>query len=781
MGGPPRRPGPPQPMSRRRRWPVSALVAALVAAVAVGCVVAAAWLVWATPGDGVMMQSRGGMPWSTGRSVAVTGTLASAPLRPGDEVLAVDGRDIHEWAGYLVSHPAGIRPWRPGQTVVYRVVRDGAVRQIRVLVRQPVQSAGNWPWSEIAIRVLALLVTGFVFLRRPETPAARAGLLFAAGYALNLSFPAFTLQVHPLLGPIGAIPYLMAVVGGLLWTSAVLHFALVFPEPRLVARHRWVVPLVYGLPLGMFGAYLALIADGAPTTGVRAIHFEGRFHLMGYLYPLAIVLAFAWGYRATSDPLMRQRMRWIAATVSAALVLEVCLWTVPGRLTGRPLLPGELEPLLTLAGLVAIAAAILRYRAFDIEILVNRTLVWASLTACVAVVYGGTLLLLALLLQTQTRQRFVLTLLATGLVAVCLQPLRGRLQRAVNRWMYGDRDDPAAVLARLGNQLQAAGPAEAALDGLVATVGQAMKLRYVAIELDRLSGPEVAATWGQPGDPLVSLPLVHDGEMAGRMIVASGAQSGTLRPRDRRLLEVLAQQAGAAVHAARLAAELERSRGELEDAHHRLVRARAEERRRLRRDLHDGIGPLLAGMTLQVDAARNLLGREPAGSKALLGKVRRELELAVADVRNLVDALQPTPLDQLGLVPALQEAAARFSTAAAGPASADESLLAIVEAPDDLPRLPAAVELAAYRIATEALTNTAKHARARHCWIRLACNGALDLEVADDGIGVHHPSASGVGLHSMRERAAELGGSCTTEFLPGAGTRIRACLPIRQV
>jgi signal transduction histidine kinase len=105
----------------------------------------------------------------------------------------------------------------------------------------------------------------------------------------------------------------------------------------------------------------------------------------------------------------------------------------------------------------------------------------------------------------------------------------------------------------------------------------------------------------------------------------------------------------------------------------------------------------------------------------------------------------------------------------------------MVEAPGDLPRLPAAVELAAYRIATEALTNTARHARARHCWIRLACNGALDLEVADDGTGVHHPSASGVGLHSMRERAAELGGTCTVEFSPGAGTRIRARLPIRQV
>jgi len=781
MRGLHRQPGPSPPMSRSRRWPVSAIGAALVAVVALGCVAVAFWLVWATPGDGVVMQSPGGLPWSAGRPVKVLFTLAKAPVRPGDEVLAVDGRDIHEWAGDLVSRPAQVRPWRPGQTVVYRVMRDGHAREIGVVVRQPVSSVRDWPWSEMAIRALALLLFGFVFLRRPATPAARAGLLSAAGYALALSFPGFTLQVHPPLGPIGAIPYLLNIFGTILWIAALLHFALVFPEPRLTANHRWVLPLVYLLPFAMFGSYLLASAGGAPTTALRAFLFQGTNHMGRYLYPLAIVLAFAWGYRTTSDPLMRQRMRWIAVTASIAVVLDVCLWILPWQLTGQPLLPNNLQPLLTLAGLVAIAAAILRYRAFDIEILVNRTLVWGSLTACVAAVYGGTLLLLAVLLEAQTRQRFVLTLLVTGLIAACLQPLRRRLQRTVNRWMYGDRDDPAAVLARLGDRLQAAGPADAVLAGLVATVGQAMKLPYVAIELDRPGGHEVAADWGRPGGPLVSLPLVHDGQMAGRLLVASGAQSGALRPRDRRLLEVLAQQAGAAVHAAWLAADLERSRGELEDARNRLVRARAEERRRLRRDLHDGIGPLLAGMTLQVDAARNLLGREPAGTKALLGQVRRELELAVADIRNLVDALQPTPPDQLGLVPALQEAAARFSTAATGPASADEGLLAMVEAPDDLPRLPAAVELAAYRIATEALTNAARHARARHCWIRLACNGTLNLEVADDGLGVYHPSASGVGLHSMQERAAELGGTCTVEFFPGAGTRILARLPTRQV
>jgi signal transduction histidine kinase len=730
------------------------------------------------------MQSPGGWPWSTGRRVVVSGELNPTQLRPGDEVLAVDGRDIHAWTGDLVRRPVATRPWRPGQTVVYQIRRDGIVREVGVPIRRSLGSLRGAPWGDIAARVLVLLFTGFVFLRRPGVPAACAIVVVAAGYTLSLCFPAFTLQVHPHLGPIGAIPYVLSITGVLLWPAALLHFALVFPEPRPMARRRWPVMLVYGLPLAMLGVYSVLTASGTATTGVRAVLWLALSrHAMRYVYPLAIVLVFWWAYRTTRDPLARERLRWVAATFACVMVLYVGLVNLPFVLFHRMLLPAPLQPLLVLPCLVAGTLAILRYRAFDLEVVVNRSLVWGGLTACVAAVYGGMLVLLGLVLDRQTQSRLVLTLVATGLVALGLQPLRQRLQRAVNHWMYGDRDDPAAVLARLGHQLQVTGPPDQVLGGIVATVAQAMRLPWGAIELDRPSGPEIAASWGQPsGMPPVVFPLVHDGQPVGRLLVASGAQSGALRPRDRRLLEVLAQQASAAVHAARLAAQLEDSRTQLEHAHRRLIQARAEERRRLRRDLHDGIGPLLAGMTLQLDAARNLLGREPAGTDALLGTVRSELQQAVGDIRRLVDALQPTLLDQLGLVPALGEVAARFSTSTTGPTPTADGLLVLVEAPQDLPRLPAAVELAAYRIATEALANTARHAGAHHCWIRLAGNGALELEVTDDGHG-HPPAArstAGVGLHSMAERAAELGGACTVEFTPGVGTRVHAHLPLPQ-
>src|SRR6266545_2771013 len=764
-----------------RGAPLSAVVTAVVALLAVVCLGVTVWLVLRTPGDGILMQRPHGLPWSTGRRVYVIGVFGAfkTDLQPGDQVLAVDRRDIDAWAADLVHGPAAARPWRPGHTVVYQVRRDGAVREIGVPVRRALGSLRATPWADIAARVLALLLTGYVFLRRPGVPAARAGLVAAAGYTLQLSFPAFSLQVDPLLGPIGAIPYLLWVVGVLMWPAALVHFALVFPEPHPIARRGWLVGLAYGLPLGMLGAYLALIAGGAPTTGIRAVLWQAIVHLFRE-YPLAVALVFWWGYRMARDPLARERMRWVAVTFAVVLVVYVGLFTLPSWFH-RALAPGNLQPLFGLACVVAVAVAILRYRAFDLEVLVNRTLVWGGLSACVAAVYGGTLLLLGLVLERQSQPRFVLTLLATGLVALGLQPLRQRLQRAVNRWMYGDRDDPAAVLTRLGSHLQTAGPPATVLGRIVATVGQAMRLSWAAIELDQPDGPEIAASWGQRTGLPVALPLVHDGQPVGQLLVASGAQSGALRPRDRRLLEVLAQQASAAVHAARLAAELERSRARLEDAHSRLVHAREEERRRLRRDLHDGIGPLLAGMTLQVDAARDLLGREPTGTDALLGTVRHELELAVGDIRRLVNALQPTPLDQLGLVAALRETAARFSASALDRAQAEEGLLVVVEARDNLPGLPTAVELAAYRIATEALTNTARHAHARHCWIRLTRNGALELEVRDDGHGrAGPPTAGGVGLGSMAERAAELGGVCTVEFIPGTGTRVHARLPLPQ-
>jgi two-component system NarL family sensor kinase len=762
--------------NRNTRWSVSAWIAAAVAILAVLVTAAEFWLWIVTPGDGVSMQSPGGVPWSRGRPVIVSGVVMPSEVHIGDEVLTVNGRDIHEWTRDLVVRPPSARPWRSGETVVYRIRRDGAVHQILV----PVHGWTVWRWTEIGARIVALVVAALVFIRRPGAAPAHALLLFAAGYALNLVPSAVTLQIHDQFGPLSAIPYALSVIGYLLWTAAALHAALVFPRPFRLTNRSWLVGAVYGLPLGLFVMYLWSVRDGESTTGIRLAMFQGVVHLVRYGYPLVTVFVIGLRWRTERDPVARGQIRWVGITLAAAMLLEIGLFVLPWQLFGQSLLPAAFQPILLLCCLVGVIVAVMRYHAFDIEALVNRVLVWGTLTACVIAIYGGALVMLGLVLERQQRPRLLLIMVATGMIALGLQPLRTRLQRAVNRWMYGQRDDPAAVLAQLAHQLETAISVDKVLDHLVTTVAQTMKLPYVAIELPGPNGPELAASSGRPTAPLIGLPLAHD-DTKGRLLVSSWAQSGALRPKDRALLQVLADRAAAAVNAAQLAAELERSRSDLEAAHSRLVETREEERRRLHRDLHDGIGPMLAGMTMQVDAARTLLRQDWTGSDTLMGKVREELELAVTEIRRLVKDLQSTPLDQLGLLPALREAAATFSSAT-GRAPVENGLHVTVEAAQDLTKLPAAVELAIYRIATEALTNTARHAHARHCWIRLTRDHDINLDVTDDGCGEKPEpcGAHGVGLASMAERATELGGAFRIEFHAGTGTHVHAQIPIAE-
>jgi signal transduction histidine kinase len=195
--------------------------------------------------------------------------------------------------------------------------------------------------------------------------------------------------------------------------------------------------------------------------------------------------------------------------------------------------------------------------------------------------------------------------------------------------------------------------------------------------------------------------------------------------------------------------------------------ARDAERRRLRRDLHDGLGPALAGMAFRIDATARLLPIEPGRAADQLATMRADLRGAIGDVRRLVDGLRPAALDELGLVNALRAQASRTG-----------DVIVEVDAPPSLPALPAAVEVAAYRIITEAMTNVARHAAARTCTVRLSADTALRIEIADDGRGLPEHPRPGVGLTSMRERAAELGGACSTESRPGAGTLISIRLPL---
>jgi signal transduction histidine kinase len=251
----------------------------------------------------------------------------------------------------------------------------------------------------------------------------------------------------------------------------------------------------------------------------------------------------------------------------------------------------------------------------------------------------------------------------------------------------------------------------------------------------------------------------------GELIVAPRAKGERFSAADLRLLREVAREASSAVFALQLT-------GDLRQSHMRLISLREEERRRLRRDLHDGAGSALTGIAFKLGAAQSLVRQESSAGAALLGELKEETQAVIADLRRLVYDLRPPALDDLGLVSALREHVARLPT---------QELRIEVDASDIALELPAAVEIAAYRIALEALTNVIRHAHARSCHICLSVSGeALTLKVVDDGNGLPVDYAPGVGLSAMRERAAELGGSCVITQRLSGGAQLLAELPLRQ-
>jgi two-component system, NarL family, sensor kinase len=249
-----------------------------------------------------------------------------------------------------------------------------------------------------------------------------------------------------------------------------------------------------------------------------------------------------------------------------------------------------------------------------------------------------------------------------------------------------------------------------------------------------------------------------------------GLRSGQRRlgADDIAVLELLAGPLAVALHATALSAALQESRVGI-------VAAREEERRRLRRDLHDGLGPVLTGIAFKADAVSNTLADQPRHARDLLAALRADTTAAIDDIRRLVDGLRPPALDDLGLIGSLREQSARLAQRPGG-----GRVAVCLNAPDSLPPLPAAVEVAAYRIITESMTNAARHSGATRIDVRLSLAGdhGLRIEVRDDGTSPHTGWRPGVGLTSMRERAAELGGSCQAGPDPAGGGRVVALLPL---
>ncbi len=402
---------------------------------------------------------------------------------------------------------------------------------------------------------------------------------------------------------------------------------------------------------------------------------------------------------------------------------------------------------------LAVGVAVLTRRLYDVQLAVNRTVtyvaLWAVLAATYALVIGGAGAML------QGRSTPWLPWAAAGVVAVIFAPLRAWLQRAANRLTYGAWSAPAKVLAESSRRLADAADGRSLLRDLTDELVVGLGLQHAEIR-DR-DGHVLAAN-GSAGAAAEQLELTAYGARVGTLSWSGSA----LRREDRSLLLDLAHQLGGVVHTAGLVEQLHA-------AHERLVVAREQERRRLRRDLHDGLGPSLAGLGFQVDTIGNLLASGQPVEERLVA-LRSGLRGTVVEVRRIVEGLRPAAIDDLGLFGAV----AQLGRQLADGSGLDLSL--------DLPQspvpLPAAVEVAAYRITQEALTNVVRHAGAEHCRVAArVTTEVLEVEIADDGHG-GAGGRSGVGIGSMLERAQELGGLVEVLGLE-RGTVVTARLPLR--
>jgi two-component system NarL family sensor kinase len=605
----------------------------------------------------------------------------------------------------------------------------------------------------------------FVVAVRPRN---RIGWLLAAvGVAQAVSLLGSNYGLAGIHDPTGSLPgdgWAMWVSEGI-WSPAYFLvptlLLLVFPTGRLPSPRWWPVAVVAVLAAGLSAVGWALLPPAQnDVNGLFPPGYRGPVPsspgiadaalstslLLGVVAIVASLASLAKRYRRATGA-QRQQLKWVLLGALAHVVLGLAGFFTPAPL--GPLVAGiAVVPLP-----VTMAIAVIQHRLWDIDVILSRSLVFGTLTVGVLAVYGITVVVVGGLLGASTGAPLV----ATALVAVAIDPAHRRVRGLVNRLVYGDRDDPVSALRHLGARLGAAGNLGDVLTDVTQAISRRLRVPYVAVE----EAGVPTGVWGEPVPALERVPLSHRGTDVGTLVVGTAA-GDRLRSADRRALLELAPHVAVVAHASSLARDLKRS-------HERLFAARDDERRRLRRELHDGLGPTLAALALEIDRGRLLVRSDPDGADRLLDRLSSQVRDAVAGVRAIVDDLHPPPLDDLGLISAVEDLAGRFSG----------KLTVTVEA-EALPPLPAAVELAAYRIAAEAITNAARHSCASRCGVTLAAGRELELRVVDDGRGLPCDISDGMGLRSMRQRAADLGGCCTVARRPGGGTQVAARLPLKQ-
>jgi signal transduction histidine kinase len=477
----------------------------------------------------------------------------------------------------------------------------------------------------------------------------------------------------------------------------------------------------------------------------------------------------------------RQQLKWFVSAVLLTVGLFFLSW--PAAVVSETL--SNVFNALSLFAWVtlplAAGIAIFRYRLYDIDLVINRALVFGILAAFLTAVYVAIVVGIGSLVGRAGGSNVVLSILATAVVAVAFQPMRERARRLANRLVYGHRATPYDVLAQFSEQAAATVPSEELLPQLARTVGEGTgaarsevwvrsgdDLRLAASWPDRSRGRRRLALEGGQLPTFAgadrSVAVRHRDELLGALTITN-ARGHTPRPAEEKLLNDLAAQAGLVLRNVGLTAELLARLDDLQASRQRLVSAQDEERRRLERDLHDGAQQYLVGLKVKLQLASRQAGETPL--KEALVSLQADADEAVEALRALAHGIYPPLLAELGLAGAIE-------------AHGRKVPIEVAIESDGIVRYPEATEAAVYFCCLEALQNVTKYAGASRAVVRLAqSDGRLNLAVSDDGAGFDPADApSGAGLQNMTDRVEALGGVLSIVSAPGKGTTLTASLPL---
>ena len=553
---------------------------------------------------------------------------------------------------------------------------------------------------------------------------------------------------------------------------------LLFPDGR-VPSPRW-RPVLWIAIIGNLGVLLGNAFDPATNTvdarfltsnpfGVDALAEVANLSVpISFFATIGAALAapFAMGLRLRrSHGDERRQLQWLAAA-GILVVLAISGVIVAGSITGWAAdstaeAIGQFVVICSLSLLpIAAGIAILRYRLYDIDVVINKTVVYGLLAAVVTGIYVAVVVGFGWLVGSGGSA--FLSAAAAAVVALLFQPLRRRAQHLANRIVYGTRATPYEVLAGFSERLGDTYSLDDVLPRVARVLGEGIGAERVSILLGTGSGAVPVASWPDGDAPAATRDRVfevrHQGDALGEIRITMPSDEA-MGPSQERLATDVAAQAGLVLRNAALVADLRESR-------RRIVAAQDERARKLERNIHDGAQQQLVALAVKLGLVERTITRDAAAAERMVAEAKTETNDALENLRDLARGIYPPILADQGLAAALRS-------------QARKAPMPVEVEPDGVGRYPEETEAAVYFSCLEALQNVAKYAGAGHATVRLAqANGLLTFEVTDDGRGFDPAAAErGSGLQGIADRLAALGGTLTVRSAPGAGTTIAGSLP----